>query len=542
MKQYLDLKVQLTCVIALLISSGNSFSQTTSVYKNTPGTVTKELSSQIDYLRNLEKTKSNLDSTKIAQGAGTASVCRTLDGIPIDGSAGTPSAAPYNKGQRYKSIEEVRAAFGGRPILLNSGACLTDCATNTTWNGTSCAPTVCSFVFNHIDYGSCKKLGLTGTMQRDVFVDCNGVPQYGSWDTSTCEATLPTCPDTVVTTESCGSGFTGTKTTTTTYSGSSCTPKTTTSGCTPLSACPEDVSISGSCGPGYTGFTLVWTIYKAPTCTTKTVVDRQYCTEIIASCPSSTTTTGSCGAGFTGSTVITTTYSGPSCTPTKSDPDRAGCTPIATPCKSPTTATFTPNCPANYSPSSLGTKITTYDCTSGSPVGTTIVSDPGACVENPPTCIPSSESIACGSGYNGGTKTRYSSCATKWSSATWGAYDTSSCIACPADTYGTFTPNCPAGYNASPNSGQTTTHFNCASGSAIGSPKVTYAGDCIATTPTCSSSDVSTIGARVGSPCSYKTKTTCTDGTTTINSSPGTTVGSGGVGANCNGQCYCSQN
>lgn len=110
----------------------------------------------------------NFDSTKITSSAiaATPTVCLTLDGVKIDGANATPKTPPYYGGNWFKTVAEVSAAFGGRPILLNGGSCLTNCPPLTTWNGSACAaPSSCvaGTAVTHPACGATYSGGLTTT-------------------------------------------------------------------------------------------------------------------------------------------------------------------------------------------------------------------------------------------------------------------------------------------------------------------------------------------------------------------------------------------
>jgi hypothetical protein len=143
-------------------------------------------------------------------------------------------------------------------------------------------------------------------------------------------------PQPTTSSASCGAGYDGTVTQTTTYSGASCSPSTTEdrSGCTPTtptpSTCPGSSSTSISCGAGFSGTATQTTSYSGPSCTASTSVDRSGCQR---ECSTTTTQESqACGVNYTGDKTRTVTTN--SCTGTTyTEWNESGCKFVSTsPC------------------------------------------------------------------------------------------------------------------------------------------------------------------------------------------------------------------
>ena len=140
------------------------------------------------------------------------------------GTATTATAAcPYGGTRYYRETTSCPAGAFGAPSI--SG----------TWDDSGCAPrpVTCSSS-SYTETATCGS-GI-GTQYRAVTTSCPGgsygspSTSYGSWDTSSCVAACTPSSSTI--SSACGTGFSGTKYTTTTYScPSGSTSTTDTSGC-----------------------------------------------------------------------------------------------------------------------------------------------------------------------------------------------------------------------------------------------------------------------------------------------------------------------
>lgn len=193
-------------------------------------------------------------------------------------------------------------------------------------------------------------------------------------------------------------------------------------------------------------------------------------------------------------------------------------------CPDAETSNFTPTCPAGQvaTPDS-GERVRTYSCSTGSAVGTTTVTNAGECTATTPCKAPTEASFTptCGAGMipvtNSGTKTTTYSCTTGAAVSTT-VTDPGECQ-CPDSTTSQFTPTCQSGYVATVNSGEKTTSYNCSTGKAVASTAVTDPGECTATctssyvdqafTPTCAANEtpVANSGVRRVHSCPSSTET-----------------------------------
>lgn len=173
------------------------------------------------------------------------------------------------------------------------------------------------------------------------------------WNGATCVA--PCVPTSSIQSKACAAGYTGNQTRTATATcplGTMVYSAWDASAC--VLTCPADVVTSGTCPAGYTGSTTITTTYGGAACTASKSTDTSGCSPIV--CPAPSSTSGSCGAGYTGTTSITTTYSGASCTP-KTTTDRSGCSSCTT-----STSTEDAACGVGYTGSKSRT-VSTNSCT-----------------------------------------------------------------------------------------------------------------------------------------------------------------------------------
>lgn len=134
------------------------------------------------------------------------------------------------------------------------------------------------------------------------------------------------------------------------------------------------------------------------------------------------------------------------------------------------------------------------------------------------TCNPSSavtSQVACGAGYNGGTKykTTVITCPNGpygQPSTTTSDYNTSGCYPCLNTSYSSFTPVCGANESPIPNSGQKTTTYSCATGSAVGTTVTTNSGTCTPNAVTCTPSTTNGPSVACGAGYNGGTKFTTT--------------------------------
>lgn len=215
------------------------------------------------------------------------------------------------------------------------------------------------------------------------------------------------------------------------------------------------------------------------------------CSELVATNPAV-----GCGPGFSGGTKFTTTsitcpngpYGAPSLNTSSFNMSScSACLPTAD-------STFTPVCAQGANPvANSGKRRTIFSCTTGVAVPSTVITNPGTCTSSGVSCTPSNQNnalLACGPGYNGGTK--FTKTITTCPEGAYGRpnrvttdFDMSGCISCPAKSTTPFTPTCDANKTPVPNSGTKTTTFNCSSGVAVATTTTSIPGTCKDTAPTC---------------------------------------------------------
>lgn len=319
------------------------------------------------------------DSTKINTASSAASACVTVDGVPADGSAGTPKEAPYYGGNWFSSVSAASAKFGRTLVSVGGNACVTSCPANQHWDGSSCVAD-CQ-ASSKVVSTSCPA-GYTGTAYQTATVNCPaGNTSYSAIDTSGCTPSTTCTPGTTTISAACPAGYTGTayqtatvscpsgSTTNSAWDTSGCTPTTTpptctpssttvptscptgykgtayqtvnvscpsgattygslnTSGCSPVSTppgcTPTNYSQVGACPAGQTGTATRTATQNCDGTTTYGAWDTSACAVV---CPATSVTTGACPSPQIGNTTITTTYTGPSCT-AMTITDTTACTP-----------------------------------------------------------------------------------------------------------------------------------------------------------------------------------------------------------------------
>lgn len=218
---------------------------------------------------------SDVSSTSIAVVARADSACVTIDGVVVDGSNGTPKAAPYNGGQWFSNVAAASSYVGRTLTKAAATACVTTCQANATFNGATCT---CSAGFVASGTSCVAAVTCTPSSVNNAPVACSSV---------------------------FGPGYTGTTYTTTSVSCSSGTPST---------ASPPTTS-----GYNTTGCT------PPVLCNSTPVVQAATCQAISAalgwahagsgywSGTGTQTTTQHCSSIYQPPTSQTVTYSGPSC-------------------------------------------------------------------------------------------------------------------------------------------------------------------------------------------------------------------------------------
>jgi hypothetical protein len=182
------------------------------------------------------------------------------------------------------------------------------CSAGMGWNGASCVP-LCTDTTQQ-ETASCTG-GQTGTMTRDVLVKCDGQRIPSAWNTSTCVAPPVVCPQPLNQTRSCQTGYSGTYTFTTNYSGPLCTPShndDSASQCQVIPpqpiTCPNPNVSSFECGGGYTGAVINTVSYtpsqNGQTCIANTLEDRTQCKVMCTPSFITTQETAACEAGNIG--------------------------------------------------------------------------------------------------------------------------------------------------------------------------------------------------------------------------------------------------
>lgn len=235
-----------------------------------------------------------------------------------------------------------------------------------------------------------------------------------------------------------------------------------------------------------------------------------------------------CGAGYNGGTKftsrVTTCPNGPSGQPTvtTSSYETGGCIP----CPNTAVNSFTPYCGQNSVPvPNSGSRTTTYSCTTGTAVPTTVETNSGTCNPAPVTCAASTvrnTAVACGDGFGGGTQ--FTSTITSCPNGPYGypsvivtPPDTSGCLPCPKATQSPYTPTCQSNETPVANSGTLTTYYTCPNGHVIGNTVLSNPGVCQRNNVTCVESTVANPAEACGPGYNGGTKftstvTTCPNG------------------------------